>query len=63
MLTVTYDDDMPMPDELERLARSLLEDGTLSSSDAERVARVLREVSAGLRRPALGEDVSDEGFD
>jgi hypothetical protein len=63
MLTVMYDDDMPTADELEQLARTLLMNGSLSRSDAERVARVLREVAVSLRRPLLGDDVSDEGFD
>ena len=63
MLTVMYDDDMPTTDELERLAGSLMEDGGLNGSDAKRVAQVLLAVAAGLRRPALVEEVSDEGFD
>lgn len=63
MLTVMYDDDMPTAEELDRLAASLLGDGTLEGADAERAARVLREVAAGLRRTVIGERVSDEGFD
>lgn len=63
MLTVMYDDDLPTVDELEQLAGSLRDDGSLSGSDAQRVARVLLAVAAGLRRPALVEEISDEGFD
>lgn len=63
MLTVMYDDDMPTPDELDELARSLLAGGGLDTSDAARVARVLQEVANALRRPLLGDGISDEGFD
>lgn len=63
MLTVMYDDDMPTADELDQLAGSLMDDGSLSGPDAQRVAQVLLAVAAGLRRPALVEEVSDEGFD
>ncbi|MFP5487742.1 MAG: hypothetical protein ACLGHQ_05495 [Acidimicrobiia bacterium] len=63
MLTVMYDDEMPTADELDELATSLLADGSLDPSDAQRVAQVLLAVVAGLRRPVLGENVSDEGFD
>jgi hypothetical protein len=63
MLTVMYDDDMPTADELEQFARTLLMNDSLSRSDAERVAHVLREVAVSLRRPLLGDGVSDEGFD
>jgi hypothetical protein len=63
MLTVMYDDDMPSADELEQFAGSLVEDGSLGGPDAQRVAQVLLAVAAGIRRPALVEEVSDEGFD
>lgn len=63
MLTVMYDDEMPTADELDELAASLLADGSLAPPDAQRVAQVLLAVVAGLRRPVLGENVSDEGFD
>jgi hypothetical protein len=63
MLTVMYDDDMPTADELDRFAGSLLADGCLAPDDAERVVRVLRAVTTGLKGALLAERVSDEGFD
>jgi len=63
MLTVMYENDMPTADELEQVAGSLLTDGCLAPDDAERVARVLRVVAAGLKVALLSERVSDEGFD
>lgn len=63
MLTVMYADDMPTADELEQIAGSLLTGGCLASEDAERAARVLRAVAAGLNVTLLSERVSDEGFD
>lgn len=63
MLTVMYDDDMPTPAELDEFARSLIDGGSLDASDASRVARVLQEVANALRRPLLGDGISDEGFD
>ena len=63
MLTVMYDDDMPDPDELGQLADSLQADGSLDGADAERAARVLRAVAAGLKQTFLSERISDEGFD
>ena len=63
MLPVMYDDDMPTADELEQLAGTLHTGGTLGQPDAQRAARVLRAVAAGLKRSVLSEHVSDEGFD
>ena len=63
MLTVMYADDMPTADELEQIAGSLVSDGCLAPEDAERAARVMRAVAAGLKLTLLSERVSDEGFD
>jgi len=63
MLTVMYDDDMPSAEELEALAGTLAEGGEVAPADAERLARVIREVATALRRTQVVERVSDEGFD
>lgn len=63
MPTVLNDDDLPTPDELDRLAHALLAGEALDLADAERAARVLREVAVSLRRPQVAERISDEGFD
>ena len=63
MLPLMYENDMPTADELEQIAGSLLTNGSLASDDAERAARVLRTVAAGLKMAVLSERVSDEGFD
>ena len=63
MLTVIYEDHMPTADELEQIVGSLLADGCLDRDDAQRAARVLRAVAAGLKVAIPDERVSDEGFD
>ena len=63
MPTVLNDDDLPTPDELDRLADALLAGGALGPAGAEQAAQVLREVAVSLRRPQVAERISDEGFD